>query len=91
MRVEGILDVNTVEHRIPGHPSGRGFLPITSLCSHSCVSNTFKSHVEDNVSTTRAKVHIPRGEQITHHYSGGLKGRIIRLDVLHRGWYFWCR
>ena len=40
--VEGILDINTVEHRVPGAESARGFLPITSLASHSCVSNSIK-------------------------------------------------
>ena len=41
-RVEGILDINTVEHRVPGAESARGFLPITSLASHSCASNSIK-------------------------------------------------
>ena len=42
LRVEGILDINTVEHRVPGAESARGFLPITSLASHSCASNSIK-------------------------------------------------
>ena len=46
-RVEGVLDVNTVEHRVPGAESGRGFLPITSLASHSCVSNSIKVNQEN--------------------------------------------
>lgn len=37
IRADGILDVNSVEHRMEGHPAGRALLPITSLCSHSCI------------------------------------------------------
>ena len=35
-RMDGILAVNCVEHRVKGSPSSRSFLPITSLASHSC-------------------------------------------------------
>lgn len=58
LRVSGILDINTVEHRVPDSPSSRGFLPITSLASHSCVSNSFKDKTEPGWVTTRAKIHI---------------------------------
>ena len=54
IRADGILDVNSVQHRLEGlkflknsfcqhrhhlegHPAGRALLPITSLCSHSCI------------------------------------------------------
>ena len=37
IRADGILDVNSLQHREEGHPAGRALLPITSLCSHSCV------------------------------------------------------
>ena len=92
-RVEGILDVNTVEHRVQvgEGPSGRAFLPITSLASHSCRSNSFKDKVSvPGWVVTRAKVGIRAGEEITFHYSGGLKGRLIRRDTLNKGWYFMC-
>ena len=82
-RVEGILDVNTVEHRVPGSPSSRSFLPITSLASHSCRSNSFKDKVSSpGWVLTRAKRWIKSGEEITFHYSGGLKGRLMRRKVL---------
>ena len=32
--------------------------------------------------TTRAKIAIKKGEEITFHYSGGLKGRFIRRKAL---------
>ena len=37
IRADGILDVNSLQHWEEGHPAGRALLPITSLCSHSCV------------------------------------------------------
>ena len=39
---------------------------------------------------TRAKVDIKAGEEITFHYCGGLKGRLVRREVLSEGWRFWC-
>ena len=84
-RVEGILDVNTVEHRVAqeGAPSGQAFLPITSLASHSCRSNSFKDKVSvPGWVVTRAKRAIRAGEEITFHYCGGLKGRLMRRWVL---------
>ena len=36
-------------------------------------------------------VSIKKGEEITFHYTGGLKGRFIRRKALRDGWYFWCR
>ena len=35
-RIEGILDVNGVEHGVKDAPSSQCFLPITALASHSC-------------------------------------------------------
>ena len=90
-RVDGILDINTVEHRVEGGPSGRAFLPVTSLASHSCRSNSVKDKVSlPGWVITRAKVDIRAGEEITFHYCGGLKGRLIRRQVLREGWRFWC-
>ena len=92
-RVEGILDVNTVEHRVQvgEGPSGRAFLPITSLASHSCRSNSFKDKVSvPGWVVTRAKVGIRAGEEITFHYCGGLKGRLLRRSTLLKGWFFLC-
>ena len=90
-RVDGILDINTVEHRVEGGPSGRAFLPITSLASHDCRSNSVKDKVSvPGWVVTRAKVDIKAGEEITFHYCGGLKGRLVRRDVLREGWRFWC-
>ena len=88
-RVEGILDVNTVEHRVTGGPSGRSFLPITSLASHSCRSNSFKDKVSvSGWVVTRAKRRIEAGQEITFHYCAGLRGRLVRRKVLHEVNYF---
>jgi len=89
-QVEGILDVNTVEHRVEGGESARGFLPITSLASHSCASNSIKDKCVEGRVVTRAKVLIKKGEEITFHYTGGLKGRLMRRKALRAGWFFWC-
>jgi len=89
-RIDGILDVNSVEHRVTNSPSSRCFLPITSLASHSCTSNSFKDKTEDGWVVTRAKTKVAAGEQLTFHYQGGLKGRLIRGKVLKGGWYFDC-
>ena len=90
-RVDGILDINTVEHRVDRGPSGRAFLPITSLASHSCRSNSVKDKVScPGWVITRAKMDIKAGEEITFHYCGGLKGRLVRREVLRSGWRFWC-
>jgi len=89
-RIDGILDVNSVEHRVVDSPSSRCFLPITSLASHSCTSNSFKDKTEDGWVVTRAKTKVLAGEQLTFHYQGGLKGRLMRGKVLKGGWYFDC-
>jgi len=89
-RIEGILDVNTVEHRVPGGPSARSFLPITSLASHTCTSNSLKDKTTPGWVVTRAKVPIKKGDEVTFHYTGGLKGRLIRRRLLRDGWYFMC-
>ena len=39
---------------------------------------------------TRAKVDIARGEELTLHYQGGMKGRMWRQKGLRAGWYFTC-
>ena len=41
-RVVGILDINCVERRVVDGPSGVMFLPITSLATHTCTSNSIK-------------------------------------------------
>lgn len=82
----------------------RGFFPITSFASHSCCNNTFhKRKPRDDalkdyqdlplgevISETRAKDFIPKGNEITLHYTGGLKGRIARRKLLEEGWFFTC-
>ena len=32
-----------------------------------------------------------QGEEITIHYSGGLKGRLVRQRLTNEGWFFSCR
>ena len=76
--------------RVSGGPSGRSFLPITSLASHTCTSNSLKDKTTAGWVITRAKVPIKKGEEVTFHYTGGLKGRLIRRKALRDGWYFWC-
>lgn len=91
MGVEAILDVNTymLEHSLEESPPMRSFLPITSLVSHSCSSNTTKISEGGSV-TTRAKVDIQGGQELTLHYQGGLKGRGWRQKGLKKNWYFDC-
>jgi len=114
-RIEGILDVNTIEY-FPfassstkdeqggsGGGGARGFFPITSFASHSCVNNAFhrrkpfkdSQHIlnggSEIVLETRAKVDIKEGEEITIHYAGGLKPRITRQKLLKEGWFFDCQ
>ena len=97
-RVEGIIDINTLELLEPEFEHSevstpRAFYPLTSFCSHSCVNNTFRTLKNDGKGTlqTRAKMDIGQGEEITLHYAGGLKGRILRRTLLAEGWFFACR
>jgi hypothetical protein len=76
--------------RVSGGPSGRSFLPITSLASHTCTNNSLKDKTTAGWVITRAKVPIKKGEEVTNHYTGGLKGRLIRRKALRDGRYFWC-
>ena len=64
--------------------AGQGFLPITSLTSHPCISNSYKKQGECPRLVTRAKVTIRAGEEITLHYSTGLKGRLFRRSILNK-------
>ena len=96
-RVEGIIDINTLEllepefeHSVVSTP--RAFYPLTSFCSHNCINNTFRTLNRDGKTLqTRAKMDIAQGEEITLHYAGGLKGRILRRTLLAEGWFFACR
>ena len=36
-------------------------------------------------------IFIHQGEEITIHYSGGLKGRLVRQRLTNEGWFFSCR
>ena len=36
-------------------------------------------------------ISIIQGEEITIHYSGGLKGRLVRQRLTNEGWFFSCR
>ena len=95
-RVEGIIDVNTLELLDPEFEKSevstpRGFYPLTSFCSHNCINNTFRTLKDGGILQTRAKTDISEGEEITLHYAGGLKGRIMRRTLLAEGWFFACR
>ena len=70
--------------RVSGGPSGRSFLPITSLASHTCTSNSLKDKTTAGWVITRAKLPIKKGEEVTFHYTGGLKGRLIRRKALKK-------
>ena len=63
-RVEGILDVNTLElvnfdsEDQSGVTTPRAFYPITSFASHDCVNNTFRTLQDGCLLQTRAKMDI---------------------------------
>ncbi|XP_059097869.1 SET domain-containing protein SmydA-8-like isoform X2 [Tigriopus californicus] len=94
-----ILYINALEyHPHPDEPSGgKALFPITSFASHDCLNNTFrvrtwrKEERHGPVIQTRAKVLIQAGQEVTLHYSGGLKGRWERRKILWEGWCFACQ
>ena len=43
-----------------------------------------------NFLTRQLFVYFLEGEEITLHYSGGLKGRLQRRKMLAEGWFFSC-
>ncbi len=68
-RIEGILDVNTLE--IGTNPNARGFYPITSFASHDCINNTIRSlNSTSGALQTRAKIDIAGNRDSRSFYLG---------------------
>lgn len=86
--VLGVLDVNSVK---VSSNKGHGLYALTSLLSHSCVSNS-KSVLKSDYSTEcKATVFIPKGEEVTKQYVSPLETTPMRRKKLKEGWYFDCK
>lgn len=90
----GVLDVNSVKINSGGSSgtaSGHGLYPLTSLLSHSCISNSKTVLKSDYSVECRATVFIAQGEEITKQYVSPLEPTQLRRRKLRDGWYFECR
>jgi len=88
--VIGSLEVNAFEVSSSPGGRGRGVYPLTSLMSHSCISNARYIIHDDFHVEVRATVAIRAGEEITDHYVTPLNGTVYRRSHLKDGWFFDC-
>ena len=88
----GVLDVNSVKINSGGqtYSSGHGLYPLTSLLSHSCISNCKTVLKSDYSIECKATVFIAEGEEITKQYVSPLETTQLRREKLRSGWYFEC-
>jgi len=84
--VSGVIDVNSIRLATHGH----GVYGMTSIMSHSCLSNTKTIMNEDGSVDVRAVLEIPRGQEITKSYVSALETTQMRQARLSAGWYFTC-
>ena len=85
----GVLDVNSVKINSSGGgnssnsgtASGHGLYPLTSLLSHSCISNSKTVLKADYSVECKATVFIAKGEEITKQYVSPLEPTQIRRGM----------
>ena len=88
----GVLDVNSVKiNSGPQVVNGHGLYPLTSLLSHSCISNSKTVLKSDYSLDCKATSFIRAGEEITKQYVSPLEPTQMRQEKLKNGWYFDCR
>jgi len=83
----GVIDVNSIRLATHGH----GVYGMTSIMSHSCLSNTKTIMNEDGSVDVRAVLEIKRGQEITKSYVSSMETTQIRQKRLSSGWYFMCQ
>lgn len=92
--VLGVLDVNSIKVNTQSGGStvtGHGLYALTSLLSHSCISNSKTVLKPDYSAECKATVFIPQGEEITKQYVSPLETTQMRREKLRQGWYFECK
>jgi len=88
----GVLDVNSVKiNSGPQVVNGHGLYPLTSLLSHSCISNSKTVLKSDYSLDCKTTSFIRAGEEITKQYTSPLEPTQMRQEKLRSGWYFNCR
>ena len=66
-----------------------GYKPGQKLTSK--VSLTFCKQTADTLLQKSIIFCFVEGQEITLHYAGGLKGRLLRRTLLAEGWFFLCQ
>ena len=92
MRATGILEVNCYEVKNFVTFGLRGFFPLASLLSHSCIANV-KTVWESSAPwghRTLAVRDIKAGEEILTSYLRPSMCALIRRKAIKTGWYFDC-
>jgi len=87
----GVLDVNSVKINSSaggssnsGTATGHGLYPLTSLLSHSCISNSKTVLKSDYSVECKATVFIAQGEEITKQYVSPLEPTQIRRGMYQK-------
>ena len=90
-RVIGIFSINSLAVEL-GEDCGEemGFYPTFSNINHSCIANCKVVKLANKAVEVRAKVGIPRGEEITIQYVTELQPTRARRGLLSRKWFFHC-
>ena len=79
MHALGVLDVNSVKiGGSNGTVNGHGLYPLTSLLSHSCISNSKTVLKSDYSIECKATVFIAEGEEVTKQYVSPLETTQLR-------------
>ena len=92
-RSVGICEVNSYEiYNVDRKTGYKAVLPLTSLLSHSCQPNC-RPIIERKFPYDNrwfATVDIPKGVELTIHYTHLTDPTSIRIKVLKENWYFEC-
>ena len=93
MRAIGILEVNCYEVKNYMTFGVRGFYPLASLLSHSCVANvrTIWQTEAPFGHKTIAMTDIKQGEEILTSYLRSSLCSLTRRKTIKEGWYFDCK
>ncbi|XP_040574757.1 SET domain-containing protein SmydA-8 [Lepeophtheirus salmonis] len=97
LHIIGVLDVNSVKihgpsigEKLEQYP-GHALYPLTSLLSHSCISNSKTILKVDYSVECRAVVYISAGTEITKQYVSPLETTNRRRSRISNNWFFDCK
>ena len=92
--VVGVQATNGASLHFPSSDYGQGVgvYPLQAFLNHDCRSNTeTMEHPDTHDIKVYASRNISKGEQVTTSYVNSSQPVILRRELLHNTWNFWCR